>query len=116
MRPPKPAAAETSPFPRSPFPPPPLTPRPDLDKKRFRIVTREAFGTGNHTELIIEAPNQRIKNRWLFNLRQEENSGGGFRGHEGRLMVEGALIKVQPVGTTSKVAISPAAACTQPRP
>lgn len=33
---------------------------------------------------------------WLFST--EQDTGGGYRGHEGRLMVEGALTKVQPVG------------------
>lgn len=98
----------------------------------MRVITKAPFGSSNTTEvrsaqhglrandlawpcppphtplhfrpqMILEAPNQRIKMRWLHAFRQEENPSGGFRGAEGIKLAEGYLTKMQPVGTTSKV-------------
>ena len=53
-------------------------------------------------EMLLEAPNVSVKNKWLHAFRREEDPSGGFRGQHGRLLAECYLVKVQPMGTTSK--------------
>ena len=75
----------------------------DIDKKSFRIVTREPFGQSHKTEMVVEAPNLAVKNKWRHLLRGMRNTGGGQRQLDGRLVVEGYLTKMQPLGSSNKV-------------
>ena len=53
--------------------------------------------------MAVEAETLAVRNRWLFLLRGLRNGAGGQRHLEGRLVVEGYLVKLQPVGSSSKV-------------
>lgn len=74
----------------------------EVDKKTFRIITREPFGQSNKTEMVLEAPNHAVKNKWVHFLKGDRNTGGGARELEGKMIVEGYLTKVQPMGSSSK--------------
>lgn len=67
----------------------------DLDKRQMRVITREPFGQSHKAEMVLEAPNQRVKQKWFCAFRGETNTSGGMRNFDGVLVVEGYLVKVQ---------------------
>eukprot|EP00050_Salpingoeca_kvevrii_P006256 m.288312 g.288312 ORF g.288312 m.288312 type:complete len:395 (+) comp11947_c0_seq1:115-1299(+) len=68
----------------------------DVDKTKIRVVTVSPMGTSSSNEVLLEAGNAKIKNRWMQAFKQKENLSGGIREQEGdNVLVEGYLVKVQ---------------------
>lgn len=66
----------------------------------MRIITQTPFGSGNHLEMVVEAANRQVKNKWYYRLKGEEHhdQGGGSKAVSGRLLTEGPLLKVAKSG------------------
>ncbi len=65
----------------------------------MRVVTKQPFGNGNHTEVVLEAGSRGVKNKWMFAFTDGLDPSGGKRDTEGQLLCEGPLLKIANSGT-----------------
>eukprot|EP00051_Salpingoeca_urceolata_P000643 m.35013 g.35013 ORF g.35013 m.35013 type:complete len:982 (+) comp10886_c0_seq2:109-3054(+) len=76
----------------------------NVHKTQFRLVTKHPFGASSAAtdELLLKAPDVRVKNCWLRALQQSEDLSASWRqqSQPGKLKAEGYLKKV--VGGVSK--------------
>eukprot|EP00730_Choanoeca_flexa_P013695 TRINITY_DN5601_c0_g1_i1.p2 TRINITY_DN5601_c0_g1~~TRINITY_DN5601_c0_g1_i1.p2 ORF type:complete len:259 (+),score=56.80 TRINITY_DN5601_c0_g1_i1:1134-1910(+) len=72
------------------------------DSKKFRIHTKEPFGTTVYFEMLLEAPSLPAKEKWLTAFTTKQDDLSGFNPEFAELVIEGPLIKVKPLGQTSK--------------
>lgn len=62
-------------------------------------MTKKPFGSGNHTEMVLEATSRAAKNKWLYALKEGQDPSGGQRATEGTLICEGPLLKIAHSGS-----------------
>jgi hypothetical protein len=44
-----------------------------MEGTRMRVITHTPFGSGNHTEMVLEAPDRPVKNKWFYKLTGQED-------------------------------------------
>lgn len=74
----------------------------DVSERRFRISTTAPFGASGTHEMLLEAPSQAVKFKWLKAMKGDSSSMTGFSSNRAELIVEGPLLKIQPFGTVSR--------------
>eukprot|EP00045_Choanoeca_perplexa_P018084 m.277458 g.277458 ORF g.277458 m.277458 type:complete len:482 (-) comp17707_c1_seq1:8036-9481(-) len=79
-----------------------LTVQDFADSKKFRIHTKQPFGTTVYFEMMLEAPSHEAKAQWLTAFTRKQDDLSGFNAEYAELVIEGPLVKIKPLGQTSK--------------
>eukprot|EP00051_Salpingoeca_urceolata_P001342 m.40220 g.40220 ORF g.40220 m.40220 type:complete len:277 (+) comp11343_c1_seq1:303-1133(+) len=74
----------------------------DVGRRRFQLQCGIPFGASGSDTMLLEAPSTEVKNKWLLCLGQR-SVGEGYRSQDGRIFIEGILLKMQPIGSRSRL-------------
>ena len=72
----------------------------EIGSKTFRLNTAEPFGASQTHEMVIEADNARVMQKWLVAMKKDASlvNSVGFSSNRAELIMECYLLKVQPFG------------------
>jgi hypothetical protein len=72
----------------------------EIGSKTFRLKTAEPFGASQTHEMVIEADNTKVMQKWLAGMKNDTTlvNSVGFSSNRAELIMECYLLKVQPFG------------------
>ncbi len=69
---------------------------------RFVVATKVPFGVSAQQEMLLEAPDARIRDKWLAALARDVSTTAGFSSDRAELLAEGPLLKIARLGAANK--------------